>query len=146
MALRSTRKDVAKTTTDRRMNQRLRSRTLTDGKISGGSDRSDAFLGSTVDLSLGGACIRTYEQLTQGMRVALRFRLPNGDLAAMGEVTHVTVDPIGCRLAGVRFEPLAEAVREHLANHLATVKPPEPKKKPEGAKDQDDVEVRVASR
>ncbi len=109
---------------ERRTSERIRARTLTDGTIAdGGGAHGESFLGSTVDLSLDGACVRTYESLTAGMRVALRFRLPGGDIATVGEVTHVTVDPIGCRMAGVRFDALAPADRVRLIEHLAHVRP-----------------------
>jgi hypothetical protein len=109
---------------ERRGSERIRARTLADGTIaSGGADHGDSFLGSTVDLSLGGACVRTYEALDTGMRVALRFRLPAGDIATVGEVTHVTVDPIGCRMAGIRFDTLPTDERTRLVEHLARIKP-----------------------
>lgn len=99
-------------------------RPLTDGTIAeDGGEPVSSFLGSTVDLSLGGACVRTYESLTAGMRLSLRFRLLDGDLSAVGEVTHVTVDPIGCRMAGVRFDALPPADHERLRVHLARVRP-----------------------
>lgn len=109
---------------ERRVGERVRARPLTDGTIAeDGGEPVSSFLGSTVDLSLGGACVRTYESLTAGMRLSLRFRLLDGDLSAVGEVTHVTVDPIGCRMAGVRFDALPPADHERLRVHLARVRP-----------------------
>ncbi len=96
---------------------------LADGLIQSSTQTGAAFLGSTVNLSLGGALVRTYETLEAGMKLALHFRLPEGDLAAVGVVQHVAVDPIGCRLAGVRFDPLPDASLTLLSAHLHSVEP-----------------------
>lgn len=108
---------------ERRRATRLRSRTLTDGRIQSSEQRGLAFLGSTVNLSLGGALLRTYEALEAGMKLALHFRLPEGDVEAIGTVQHVDIDPIGCRLAGVRFDPLPNDVLTLLSAHLHGVEP-----------------------
>ena len=108
---------------NRRSSARWRSRTLADGTIRSGASSDDSFLGSTIDLSANGACVRTYEALTDGMRVALRLRLPEGDLETLATVTHVTLDSVGCSLAGVEFDPLSIESGALLATHLAGVVP-----------------------
>lgn len=108
---------------NRRSSARWRSRALADGTIRSGALSDDSFLGSTIDLSANGACVRTYEALTDGMRVALRLRLPEGDIETLATVTHVTRDSVGCSLAGVRFDPLTAEGCALLATHLAGVVP-----------------------
>lgn len=103
---------------ERRHGDRLRSRTLADGKLRDAQGSVTSFLGSTIDLSLDGTRLRTYEALEQAMRVALVLRLPEGDVAATGVVVHVTKDAIGCSLAGIRFDPLVAESAELLAGHL----------------------------
>ncbi len=122
-------KEPASTTTnaapseERRVATRLRSRSLTDGRIESSAQSGAAFLGSTVNLSLGGTLLRTYETLEAGMKIALRFQLPEGELEACGTVQHVEIDPIGCRLAGIRFDPLPNEVLTLLSAHLHGVEP-----------------------
>ena len=103
---------------ERRRGVRLRSRTLADGKLRDPQGAMQSFLGSTIDLSQDGTRLRTYEALETGMRLVLLLRLPEGDVAATGAVLHVTVDPIGCRLAGVRFDPLVADSATLLSAHL----------------------------
>jgi len=110
-------------TKERRHGDRLRSHTLADGKVRDPQGRVTSFLGSTIDVSLGGTQVRSYEALEPGMRVVLNLRLPEGDVAATGTVVHVTVDPIGCRLAGIRFDALVAEAAELLAAHLRTFQP-----------------------
>ena len=103
---------------ERRHGDRLRSRTLADGKLRDPQGAMTSFLGSTIDLSLSGTQLRTYEALAPGMRVVLILRLPEGDMGATGTVIHVKVDPIGCSLAGIRFDVLAAESAKLLAAHL----------------------------
>jgi hypothetical protein len=102
----------------RRSGDRLRSHTLADCKVRDPRGKMSSFLGSTIDLSLGGVMVRTYEALDEGTRVVLNLRLPEGDVAASGTVVRVSVDPIGCRLAGVRFDPLVAESAKLLTAHL----------------------------
>ncbi len=110
---------------ERRGAERLRSRILADGTgLTLGGDEELSFLGSTIDLSATGACVRTYEALTAGQRVALRFHLPEGDLDVTAAVQHVRVDAIGCRLAGVAFTAVEGEAGNLLARHLGAAKAP----------------------
>jgi hypothetical protein len=103
---------------ERRSGNRLRSRLLADGNLRDPQGAVTSFLGSTIDLSLAGTRVRTYEALEPGMRVALILRLPENDVAATGAVVHVTVDAIGCSLAGIRFDPLVAESAKLLSAHL----------------------------
>lgn len=131
---------------DRRRAQRVRSQSLLDGATQAAS----AFLGSTVDLSIGGCLVRTYESLEAGVGVTLTLKLPEGDLKTPAKVVHVKEDAIGCRLCGVQFEPLAGESHALLARHLSRfgvkVAPPGSKtatlkrQKPESSTERIDVE------
>jgi hypothetical protein len=110
-------------TNDRRAATRWRTRALTDGSFVGGQEGGTAFLGTTVNVSTGGVLLRTYEALTAGQELSLTMHLPEGDLIANGTVLHVEQDPVGCRLAGVRFTALGEAQSRLLARHLQSFEP-----------------------
>ena len=108
---------------ERRAHRRLRSRTLADGTMEAAGDRAGrSFLGTTIDLSAQGALIRTYETLESGDRVRLKLHLPEGDLTVGGELRHLRVDTVGCRIAGVNFISGAESpvLARHLAAMVAT--------------------------
>jgi hypothetical protein len=113
-------KSAARTTEkDRRSSPRFRTRALTDGSVvSEAAKRPQSFLGTTVNVSEGGALVRTYEALAAGQEVSLKMHLPEGDLCVSGKVLHVEQDAVGCRLAGVRFGPLASEPAGLLARHL----------------------------
>jgi hypothetical protein len=100
---------------DRRRAPRVRSQSFLDGA----TQASSAFLGSTVDLSIGGCLVLTYESLEPGAGVTLTLKLPEGDLKTPAKVVHVKEDAIGCRLCGVQFEPLASESQALLARHLS---------------------------
>lgn len=104
---------------ERRRSPRVRSHSLLDGDVVDAKQSSSSFLGSTVDLSIGGCLIRTYEVLDPGMRVTVTLKLPEGDLRTAGTVVHQNEDAVGCRLYGVRFEPLAGDSNALLARHLS---------------------------
>jgi hypothetical protein len=99
---------------ERRRAPRHRSRALVDGRAGG-----LGFLGSTVDLSLGGALIRTYEPLAVGQEAELVLRLPEGDATLAATVVRVTTDSVGCSLVAVRFATPLGAAEAPLAAHLA---------------------------
>ena len=109
---------------DRRSSTRYRTRALTDGSLVDDVPKGGrSFLGTTVNVSSGGALVRTYESLTAGQEVALTMHLPEGDLKAIGTVLHVEQDAVGCRLAGVRFAKLADDQNTLLLRHLRTFDP-----------------------
>ena len=122
------RKGEARTAlSDRRSSPRYRTRALTDGSVVDpvGKDgkpvakgQGSSFLGTTVNVSSGGALVRTYEALTAGQEVALVMHLPEGDLRVAATVLHVEQDAVGCRLAGVRFSALGDEPARILAKHL----------------------------
>ena len=105
---------------ERRSSPRVRSTYFLNGGIDGDPSRSNSsFMGSTVDLSIGGCLIRTYEALETGMDVTITLNLPEGELKARGRIVHAEEDAVGCRMCGVRFVPLAGDSHALLARHLA---------------------------
>lgn len=110
---------------ERRTGTRFRTRALTDGKIVGEPKQiAQSFLGTTVNVSAGGALVRTYEALSAGQEVSLTMHLPEGDLSVQGTVLHVEQDAVGCRLAGVRFAPLGDLPASVLSRHLRAFESP----------------------
>src|SRR5262245_665728 len=106
---------------ERRSSPRYRTRALTDGSVVAsepGKKNGPSFLGTTVNVSSGGALVRTYEALTAGQQLTLTLHLPEGDLVVSGSVLHVEQDAVGCRLAGIRFTPLEGEASALLAKHL----------------------------
>jgi hypothetical protein len=106
---------------ERRSSPRYRTRALTDGSVvatESGAKGGPSFLGTTVNVSSGGALVRTYEALTAGQQLTLTLHLPEGDLVVSGAVLHVEQDAVGCRLAGVRFTPLEGDAAVLLQKHL----------------------------
>ena len=145
-----TRKGDARTAlSDRRSSPRYRTRALTDGSVVDpvGKDgkplaktQGSSFLGTTVNVSSGGALVRTYEALTAGQEVALVMHLPEGDLRVSATVLHVEQDAVGCRLAGVRFGVLGDEPARILSKHLksfdsAGVPPPASSSSPKGGEE-----------
>jgi len=105
---------------ERRSSPRVRSTYFLSGGIDGDPTRSSSsFMGTTVDLSMGGCLIRTYEALERGMEVTVTLNLPEGELKARGRVVHAEEDAVGCRMCGVRFDPLAGESHALLARHLS---------------------------
>jgi c-di-GMP-binding flagellar brake protein YcgR len=105
---------------ERRGSPRVRSTYFLNGGIEGDPTRSSSsFMGTTVDLSMGGCLIRTYEALERGMDVTVTLNLPEGDLKARGRIVHAEEDAVGCRMCGVRFVPLAGESHSLLARHLS---------------------------
>lgn len=113
---------------ERRHDTRVRSQYFLSGGIDGAAKPgSSSFLGTTVDLSMGGCLFRTYESLDLGMDVTVTLKLPEGDLNARGRIVHMKEDAVGCRVCGLRFAPLASDPRALLTRHLsryASVEPP----------------------
>jgi hypothetical protein len=106
---------------DRRSQLRVRSRSLANGGIAGNAARTaSSFLATTVNLSIGGCLIRTYEALEPGMDVTISLKLPEGDLCTPGKIVHVNEDAVGCRMCGVRFAPLGMDSHTLLLQHIAT--------------------------
>jgi hypothetical protein len=124
---------------DRRTSTRFRTRALTDGSVAtvapAANKRGTSFLGTTVNVSAGGALVRTYEALTAGQELSLTLHLPEGDLSVSGTILHVEQDAVGCRLAGVRFTNLGAAPAELLARHLSGFDPHANAKRPRKASD-----------
>ena len=91
---------------ERRREPRVRSQSLLSGGIEGAvKSGSASFLGTTVDLSMGGCQFRTYESLDLGMDVTITLKLPEGDLKTPGRIVRVNEDAVGCRLCAMRFAP-----------------------------------------
>jgi hypothetical protein len=106
---------------ERRGQTRVRSRTFANGGVAGDAARKGgSFLGTTVNLSIGGCLIRTYEALESGMEVSLQFKLPEGDVVTAARIAHVNEDAVGCRMVGVQFVGLAGEARTRLVQHLST--------------------------
>lgn len=106
---------------DRRGETRVRSRTLANGGVAGtAASKGGSFLATTVNLSIGGCLIRTYEALESGMEVTLDLKLPEGDVTAPGTVAHVNEDAVGCRMVGVKFGDLPREVQARLVEHIAS--------------------------
>lgn len=89
---------------EKRRESRFRSRMLLEGEVQrGAKEGGRSFLGSTVNVSGGGALVRTYEPLPVGTELDLKIHLPDGDFDAHARVMHARKDAIGCTLLGVRF-------------------------------------------
>ena len=115
----SVKSEVAKK--DRRGQARVRSRTLANGGVAGNSVRKGgAFLGTTVNLSVGGCLIRTYEALESGMEVTLCLKLPEGEVSTPGLVVHVNEDAVGCRMVGVKFIEISTDAQTLLVQHVSS--------------------------
>jgi hypothetical protein len=128
-------KPVPTANDERRTTNRYRTRALTDGDVVAAPSAGHAFLGSTVNVSKGGALVRTYESLELEQEVALTLHLPEGDLKVGGTVVHVRHDSVGCKLVGVKFGPLPIEAAELLGHHLETFgEPPMPVKGRKGDK------------
>jgi c-di-GMP-binding flagellar brake protein YcgR len=113
---------------ERRRETRFRSQSLLNGGVAGAAKSGPAsFLGTTVDLSMGGCLFRTYETLDLGMDVTVTLKLPEGDLETPGRIVHVNEDAVGCRMCGLRFEPLAADSRALLARHISRFAAAEPR-------------------
>ena len=106
---------------DRRSQTRVRSRTLANGGVAGNAvSKGGSFLGTTVNLSIGGCLIRTYEALESGMDVTLCLKLPEGEVATPGRIVHVNEDAVGCRMVGVKFAELPGETRTRLVQHISS--------------------------
>jgi c-di-GMP-binding flagellar brake protein YcgR len=77
----------------------------------------EGFRATTVDLSSGGARLRTAEPLAFGERLDLTLWLPSGPI----EVAAVVLDAAGDGTARVQFEPMAEAVGKRLTRFVFDV-------------------------
>jgi hypothetical protein len=110
-----------KSSRERRTQQRVRARTFAKGGIAGDATRkAAAFLCTTINLSVGGCLIRTYEAIESGMTVTLALKLPEGDISVQGMIVHVNEDAIGCKMGGVRFAPLDADAHTKIIQHIAS--------------------------
>lgn len=90
---------------------------VTDAVRGGGADPADGFRATTVDLSSGGARLRTAEPIVEGERLRLTLWLPSGPI----ELEAVALQAAGDGTARVRFEPMAEAVAKRLTRFVFDV-------------------------
>ena len=81
-------------------------------------------VGSTVDLSLGGARIETPHALISGERLEISIAIRPHVIKCRGQVVHI-LWPGGERLkAGIRFEDLPKEDRLYLREYLSHVMEP----------------------
>jgi c-di-GMP-binding flagellar brake protein YcgR len=75
-------------------------------------------LATIVDLSMGGAAIRTPHRLTNGQVIWLTMIIDRQVTTCRGSVVHVLLDEER-PMAGVRFERMSQQVRVHLGEHIS---------------------------